>query len=342
MSYLKIYLCTKRKKVVIVRADRLLSILFSLQQNEKMTTKELATQLEVTERTIHRDMDALSAAGIPVFAERGKYGGWKVVEEYKKAFSGLKESELKTLFLSPSSHLLTDLGIEHEWSEARKKLLATYPAKKKHELTHNWDRVHIDSSTWRKRNAMTKEDGLKELQQAVWNDVNVEIDYEKADGKRSTRVISPLGLVAKGSTWYVVALSNGQLRNFKVSRIHSVTMLSESFNRPVDFNLAEYWQESKQSFIENLPNYEVEALISPSIVKRLTFTGRFVQVIHLDEENEDGWFPAILSFDTKEEAAQYVLGFGDHVQINQPEELKIKVTQMAAAVLRMYEKAKQE
>jgi predicted DNA-binding transcriptional regulator YafY len=323
-----------RKWEKIMRADRLISILLLLQNHEKITTKALAEELEVTERTIHRDMEALSAAGIPVLAERGKHGGWLLVDQYRTKLTGLKENELKTLFLSPSFQLLSDLGFTKDWKEARQKLLASLPNTLQSQADDMWNRVHIDTDSWRQSSQELS--ALSTLQQAIWEERKIKMGYEKANQETSERIVEPLGLVAKGRTWYLIAASNGELRNFRVSRIKSAEMTDEVFSRPQDFKLAEYWNESKQTFVQNLPVYEVDVEVSPAILSRLTFTGRFVQVLNTGTSNEIGWFPVKLSFDTEQEAKAYILGFGDQIRINHPVSLIESIKNMAESVLTLY------
>ncbi|MGM0806151.1 MAG: helix-turn-helix transcriptional regulator [Bacillota bacterium] len=317
-----------------MRADRLISILLLLQNHGKMTTKALANELEVTERTIHRDMEALSAAGIPVLAERGKHGGWRLVDEYRTRLTGLKDNELKTLFLSPSFQLLSDLGITKDWKEARQKLLASLPNTLQSQADNVWNRIHIDTDSWKQLSQETTALGL--LQQAIWEERKIRIAYEKANKESSERIIEPLGLVAKGRTWYLVAVSNTDLKNFRVSRIKSVELTNESFVRPANFQLADYWNKSKQNFVQSLPVFEVEVEASPAIIQRLSFSGRFAQVVITSTPNENGWIPVKLSFDTKQEATSYIIGFGDQIKIISPSSLIESVKRMAESVLTFY------
>ncbi|MBH0168282.1 helix-turn-helix transcriptional regulator [Fictibacillus sp. 18YEL24] len=317
-----------------MRADRLISILLLLQNHGKMTTKALANELEVTERTIHRDMEALSVAGIPVLAERGKHGGWRLVDEYRTRLTGLKDNELKTLFLSPSFQLLSDLGITKDWKEARQKLLAALPNTLQSQADNVWNRIHIDIDSWKQSSQETTALGL--LQQAIWEERKIRIAYEKANKESSERIIEPLGLVAKGRTWYLVAVSNTDLKNFRVSRIKSVELTNESFVRPANFQLADYWNKSKQNFVQSLPVFEVEVEASPAIIQRLSFSGRFAQVVSTSTPNENGWIPVKLSFDTKQEATSYIIGFGDQIKIISPSSLIESVKRMAESVLTFY------
>lgn len=317
-----------------MRADRLISILLLLQNHGKMTTKAIANELEVTERTIHRDMEALSVAGIPVLAERGKHGGWRLVDQYRTRLTGLKDSELKTLFLSPSFQLLSDLGYTKDWKEARQKLLAALPNTLQSQADNLWNRIHIDIEPWKQSSQETT--ALSLLQQAIWEERKIRIAYEKANKESSDRIVDPLGLVAKGRTWYLVAVSNQEIKNFRVSRIKSVELLNETFIRPPHFQLADYWTESKQSFVRNLPVFEVEVEASPSIMDRLSFSGRFAQVVSKGSPNENGWIPVKLTFDTKQEAASYIIGFGNQMKIISPSSLIESVKEIGESVLSLY------
>ncbi len=317
-----------------MRADRLISILLLLQNHGKMTTKALASELEVTERTIHRDMEALSVAGIPVLAERGKHGGWRLVDQYRTKLTGLKDSELKTLFLSPSYQLLSDLGFSKDWKEARQKLLAALPNSLQSQANNLWNRIHIDIDPW--KHSQHETIALNLLQQALWEDQKIRISYEKANKESSERIVEPLGLVAKGRTWYLVAVSDKDIKNFRVSRIKSVELTYESFVRPGNFQLADYWNESKQNFVKNLPIFEVEVEASPAIIQRLSFSGRFAQVVSTGSPIENGWIPVKLTFDTEQEAASYIIGFGDQMKIISPHSIIESVKKIGESALSLY------
>lgn len=317
----------------MMRADRLIRILLLLQNQERLTTKELAQQLEVTERTIHRDMEALSVAGIPVVARRGKYGGWQLMENYRTRLTGLKKEEVMSLFLSPSMQHLTDLGYLQDWTEAREKLIASIPKNLHSEVKDVTNRLHIDTSAWRPTAEVIE--AFKLLQEAIWDQHKIEIEYERADGTVVTRTVEPLGLVAKGSTWYLVASSEGEIRNYRASRVITAVKRDEQFVRPDDFQLASYWQESKQQFIRSLPSYEAQVEVSPDILARLKFTGRFVQIADLKKQ-EGSWISIKLNFDTEEEAKSFIIGFGNQIRVTQPPQLKEQVIQMARSIIDFY------
>ncbi|MGE8206837.1 helix-turn-helix transcriptional regulator [Heyndrickxia sp. NPDC080065] len=318
-----------------MRGDRLLSILLLLQSQGQMTAKELSERLEVSERTIHRDMEALSGTGIPVFAERGKNGGWSLLEGYRTNLTGLKESEIRTLLVSPSTQLLDDLGMTSTSEEARNKLIASLPSIYRENAKDVWNRIHIDTSAWRKRNE--KMETFEVLKNSIWNENKLKIDYERADGETNERIVNPLGLVAKGNRWYFIAAKDSdEIRNYRVSRIKSAEPISETFERPKDFNLAGYWRSSTKAFIENLPKYEVLVEAASSILPRLQFTDRFVQIEEVLNKNQEGWITVKLFFNTEDEAKGYILGFANQMKVIQPKELHNKILKMAEATVSFY------
>ncbi|MBO0996000.1 helix-turn-helix transcriptional regulator [Bacillus sp. SD088] len=318
-----------------MRADRLLNIMILLQNRGKMTARELATELEVSERTILRDMDALSHAGIPVISDRGKDGGWLLLDNFRTHLSGLNTGDIKSLFLFPSGELLKDLGFNNQTLDTRQKLFASIPETFQEEAQVSWERIHIDSGTWRQ----TKESihALKTVQQAVWESKKLTFEYEQANGERKERLVKPLGLVAKGNRWYLVASRNGELRNYRVSRIHTAKIENETFIRPANFNLAAYWEQSKIDFIEKLPEFDVQVEIHQSIIKRINFTGKFVQCIKAENPNKDNWVPATLRFNDKQEAIEFILGFANKIKLISPKELSNEIVSAALSIIKFYE-----
>ncbi|GGJ66343.1 helix-turn-helix transcriptional regulator [Virgibacillus salexigens] len=320
-----------------MRGDRLVSILLLLQSHGQMTAKELAEKLEVSERTIYRDMDALSGTGIPVLAERGKNGGWSLLEDYRTNLTGLKEFEIRALFVPQSTQLLDDLGFARTSEEARNKLIASLPSIYRENAKDVWNRIHVDMSTWFKRREKIM--SFEVLKKAIWNEYKLKIEYQRMDGNTSERVVKPLGLVAKGSRWYFVASKeNDDIRNYRASRILSAKPLEETFERPKDFNLAQYWELSTKAFIENLPHYEVRLEVLPSTLTWLKFSGRLVQNMEVENITKDDWVPVKLSFDTENEAKAYILGFADQIRVIEPKELQDKIIEMAESVVAFYKR----
>ena len=222
-----------------MRADRLLSILFLLQGNGRMTARSLAARLEVSERTIDRDMEALSMSGVPVWAERGRGGGWQLTDEYRTDLTGLTESELRSLALTTAPAVLGDLGLTDAADRAVMKLLAGLPEARRRQVETARRYLHIDPRGWRRTDDAAPE--LAALDEALRTDRRIAMTYERADGSVVERRTNPLGLVANGSVWYLVAASEGEPRTYRASRIRAVELLDEPIERPAGFDLPEFW-----------------------------------------------------------------------------------------------------
>jgi predicted DNA-binding transcriptional regulator YafY len=317
-----------------MRADRLLSILLLLQVQRRMTAHELAKRLEVSERTIYRDMDALSAAGIPVYTERGVGGGCILLEEYRTNLTGLTEAEIQTLFLTRPSRLLADLGLHQASEAALIKLLAALPSVSRRDAEYVHQRIHIDAAGWRP----TEEDisSLPTLQEAVWQERKLHLTYERSDSTIVERLIDPLGLVAKGSTWYLIAAVEGEMRTYRVSRVQSARVTDLACVRPQNFDLAAYWQQSSAHFVANLPRYSATVCIPQSVLSQVYRTGRYVQVEQTAPPDADGWIRLHFQFDTEEAACAFVLSFGAQVEVLEPQELRQRVIGLAQSVLAFY------
>jgi predicted DNA-binding transcriptional regulator YafY len=319
-----------------MRADRLLSIVLLLQAHRQLSSRALAERLEVSERTIHRDMDALSLAGIPVVAERGSSGGWQLLGEYRTNLTGLNESEIQSLFLAPSTKLLSDLQLQKASEGALLKLLAALPAMYRHGAERARRRVFVDSAGWTRYNEAVPL--LPLIQDAIWNERKLQITYERGPGHDAVeRELDPLGLVAKGSAWYLVAGVEGSLRSYRISRISQAVILEAQSITPNDFDLGAYWQESTSTFKSTLPNYQAVFSVSPAVFPRLGFSGRFARVGEPVETTEDGWITVPVGFDVEDIACEYALGFGPNLRVLEPESLRSKVLEAAAQVLDMYQ-----
>src|SRR5215470_6233614 len=251
-----------------MRADRLLSILLPLQVHRRMTARTLATRLEVSERTIHRDMVALSGAGVPLTAERGSGGGWRLLEEYRTNLTGLNEAEVQALFLAKPPRLLTDLGLDRAAEAAVIKLLAAIPATARQGAEEVRQRIHVDVPGWRREEEAIPY--LPILQEAIWQERRLRFTYGYESGGTSVeRVADPLGLVAKGSVWYFVAAIEGEMRTFRVSRVRTATLLSDPCLRPLDFDHAAYWEHSTAEFAASFPRYPATVRVAPDLLPYL-------------------------------------------------------------------------
>jgi predicted DNA-binding transcriptional regulator YafY len=308
--------------------------LLLLQIHQRMTARELAERLEVSERTIHRDMEALGMAGVPVTAERGMHGGWMLMEGYETNLTGLNETEIQALFLTRPTRLLADLSLDKASDAALLKLSAALPPVFRHDADYARQRIYVDVMGWNRAEETVP--ALHTLQEAVWQERKVSFTYGHGDACAGERLVDPLGLVAKGSVWYLVAAIDGDMRSYRVSRIQDARMLDEPAERPRSFDLAAFWEESSAKFKSHLPKYSATLRVSPKALPRLPYGGRFARVEHVGAPGEDGWVRVAMRFQFEEEACEYVLSFGTQVEILEPVELRAKVVEMAKDVIDFY------
>ena len=303
-----------------MRADRLISILLSLQIRGQMSTFELAERLEVSPRTIHRDMNALGTAGIPVYALRGRNGGWTLPDEYRGSARWLSAEEVRVLSVLSPERILDDLGLAGSAEAAWHKLIAALPAVHRDEATRIRERIHVDTASWKQ--ASDAVPFLPLIKHAVLHDTLVRIDYRRSDGTPSSPTIAPLGLVVKGQIWYVVAIVDENFRTYRLSRIEQAELLSGTFTRPANFDLIDSWQASKRDFTTRLPQYPVELLIAPEAIADLRQSMQWGRVVHAGEPDATDWQSVSVMFELFENALASVLGLGGRVIVLEPAELR--------------------
>jgi len=314
-----------------MRADRLLSILLLLQVHRRVTARDLAKRLEVSERTILRDMDALSGSGVPVVAERGAGGGWSLLDHYQTKLTGLSAAEIQSLFVGRSPRQMADLGLHREAEAALIKLQASLPAGSREQAEFARQRILIDTRGW--RDPAESAACLPLLLDALWRGRRVRFHYNRVLGEVSQRSGNPLGLVAKGSTWYLVANVDGEPRTYRVSRISDAAILDEPGARPADFDLAAYWERSAAEFREKLPRYYATFLASPAVMRWVRYRGWRLE----QETVEADRVRVRLRFDAEEEAVQFALSFGGEIEVIEPHELRAKVLAGALAIANLYQ-----
>ena len=317
-----------------MRADRLLSILLLLQIHERLTARELAQRLEVSKRTIHRDMEALGMAGVPITAARGMNGGWTLMEGYKTNLTGLNETEIQALFLTRPPRLLADLSLDKASDTAMIKLSAALPSIFRHDADYARQRIHLDVTGWNPQKETVP--ALHTLQEAIWQERKLVFTYGQNDECRVERLVDPLGLVAKGSVWYLVAAVDGDVRSYRVSRIQEVKITDQPCVRPADFDLAAFWEESSAKFKTHLPKYIATLRARASVIPRLPYGGRFARIEHVGEPDADGWAKVVMRFQFEEDACEYALSFGTQVEVLEPVELREKIIKMAQDVIDFY------
>ncbi|MGR4064568.1 MAG: helix-turn-helix transcriptional regulator, partial [Vulcanimicrobiaceae bacterium] len=248
-----------------MKADRLISLLLLLQSGRRRTARTLAATLEVSERTIYRDVDALGAAGVPVYAERGPAGGIVLSDGYRRALTHFTEDEIRSLFVSGAGQL-ADLGLEGGRDRALEKLHGGLADVQRRAADKARSRIHLDQRRWYQGEPPRAL--LTTLRRAVWDDRRVRLGYEDRRRNVTTRVVDPLGLVSKAGVWYVVARSDGELRSFRADRITVAEELSDRFERPADFDLERYWTETTSRFAdESRPTYGATLRMTPETLE---------------------------------------------------------------------------
>lgn len=317
-----------------MRADRLLSILLLLQVHRRMTAGELARRLEVSERTIHRDMAALGMAGVPVTAERGTGGGWHLLDGYRTNLTGLNEAEIQALFLTRPPRILADLGLDRAAEAGLIKLLAALPAMARQGAQDARQRIYVDVAGWRSSHEPIPH--LATLQEAIWSEQRVRFTYHRTDGVTVERLAEPLGLVAKGSIWYIIAVVEGELRTYRVSRVQSATLTGECFTRPPDFDLATYWESSASQFTATLPRYDARLRVAPEVLPLLRSGSHYTRILSEGAPESDGWVPIEISFEEAHGARECILGYGAQIQVVEPAELRDEVVHAAEATVALY------
>jgi predicted DNA-binding transcriptional regulator YafY len=313
-----------------VRADRLLSIMLLLQVNERMTAAELARRLSVSERTILRDMDALSGAGIPVVAERGAGGGWRLVDGYRTRLTGLTAEEVQSLFFARPPDALADLGLKDASESAWLKLRASLGDRGSEQAAYVHERFLVDSSGWRDSSNVSTV--LPTLLDALWRNRQVRFHYESALHETGERLVHPLGLVAKGSIWYLVAYRDGELRTYRVSRILSVVVEDAAAVRPPRFDLAAHWQASSSQFRAQLPDVTATYLAHPRILRWIRYKGWRV----VDQVDEGERIRVRVRFDSEEEVVQLALAHGGDIELVEPAALRAAVCDTARRTIDTY------
>ena len=320
-----------------MRADRLLSLLMMLQVNGRMTAAELAERLEVSTRTIYRDLDALSTAGVPVYTERGPGGGVSLLEQYRTRLTGLKEDEVRALFTLTVSGLLADLGTEEAAERARLKLQAALPAPFREDARRVQERLLLDPDGWFRPPEPVPY--LSLLQEGVWSSRRVRMRYRLREGAWVRRLIDPYGLVAKAGIWYVVGAMYGDVRVYRVSRIGEAALTEGTFRRPKEFDLAAFWRQWSAGFDERMGRYEVTVCVPPGGEKRLVdaFGEGVYRLLSETEPDEDGRVALCLSFPSAADAVRELLGLGTAVEVVEPPDLRRRMARTAAAVADFYE-----
>ena len=319
-----------------MRASRLVSLLLLLQTRGRATAGELAGELEVSIRTVHRDVEALAESGVPIYAERGANGGIRLVDGYRTRLTGLTADEAEALFLSGLPGPAAELGLGTVVTAARLKVLASLPGELRGRATRLVERFHLDAAGWFQADEPVP--ALGPLAEAVWEGHVVDIEYNRGEST-VTRRIEPMGLVLKAGVWYVVAGSGGQLRTYRVSRVASAVVAEERFERPGSFDLGAFWTESSAAYEREVPRVEVRIRIRPDRVDRLrsVFGTKVVDAAdRLDESDPDGWTHLRLRLDWPDEVPAQLLAVGSSMEVLDPPAIREGVLRIAQRIVERY------
>jgi predicted DNA-binding transcriptional regulator YafY len=321
-----------------MKAGRLLSVLMLLQMRGRITAGELARALEVSERTILRDIDQLSAAGVPVWSERGRQGGFQLRAGWTTQLTGMTESEASALLLAGMPGPATELGLGEAAVSARLKLLASVPAPLRDGAATVAERLHIDPLDWY-RTADTPA-FLREAAEAVWQARRVQVDYTSWQGD-SRRQLEPLGLVLKAGAWYLAAREPGKaaVRSYRLASVRAMTVGKVTFRRPRAFDLARYWRESSIRFEAGLRPLQAQVLVSPRALGWLVHARSSFDPLpevpgHVRVPG--GWRCVSVAIESVDHGARQMLGYGAEVEVIAPQALRDEVARVAAQVLRRH------
>ena len=319
-----------------MRASRLVSLLLLLQTRGGMTAAQLARELEVSVRTVHRDVDALAQSGVPIYADRGPQGGIRLVEGYRTRLTGMTAEEAEALFLSGIPGPAAELGLGTVVTAARLKVLAALPAELRGRATRLVERFHLDTAGWFQPGEGVP--ALADLADCVWEAERLEVDYERGD-RVVTRILEPLGLVLKGGVWYAVARVDDQVRTYRGSRIVRARRLGERFERPGGFDLASFWTEASAAYERDAPRVTITLRIRPDRMDRLmeAIGLSAVQAAEiLDQADPDGWTRLRVRLEWPDSAAAALVRVGGDCEVLEPAELRERIVRHASRVLERY------
>lgn len=319
-----------------MRASRLLSILILLQMRGRVSAETLAQEFEVSVRTIYRDVDQLSAAGVPVYAERGRNGGFALLDGYRTKLTGFTPAEAEALLLAGVGDAASDLGLGADAAAAQLKLLASLPADSGASAQRVAERFHLDPLNWYRRAEQPAH--LPALGTAVWRDRRIKITYESWKDT-VTRELDPLGLVFKAGTWYLVAAMDAKPRMYRISNIKTLAVLETPSRRPPRFDLAKYWAQASKEFEARLLKDRATIKLSPRGRRLLhDVSPAAAQAVEADHQpcKPEGWIKATIPVEADEIAARQLLYLGAEMEVLEPRELRTAIATLARGVTATY------
>lgn len=319
-----------------MRASRLVNLLLLLQSRGGLTAAELARELEVSVRTVHRDVEELSAAGVPIFAERGQHGGIRLVDGYRTRLTGMTADEAEALFLSGLPGPAAQLGLGTVVAAAQLKVMAALPPELRSRASRLVERFHLDAAGWFQADEPVPH--LATLSAAVWDGRLVRIAYDRGP-EPVERTLGPLGLVLKGGVWYVVGLVDAQVRTYRASRVLDVVSLEERFERPAEFDLSSFWEASSEAYERASPKVTVTVRVRVDRLERLwtAIGGRAIaDAVRLDQPDPDAWRRYRLVLPWPDEVPGVLMGVGSGLEVIDPPEIRRRIAASAARIVERY------
>ncbi|WP_369920060.1 helix-turn-helix transcriptional regulator [Marinomonas polaris] len=319
-----------------MRASRILKMLMMLQTHEKVTAAELADACETSIRTVYRDIEALSAIGVPVYSEQGVQGGYRLLQGYRTRLNGLSAKEAETLFLAGLSGPAQKMGIDTLLADAQLKLKAALPENIRPEIDRLQSRFLLDAPNWFSDDE--KVTYLPDLMTAVLEQRCVVMQYQSWKGEINCQ-LQPLGIVLKGGQWYLLAQVEKDVRTYRVSRIESLTLLDEVFERPKDFNLAAFWQDSlrRMETIQFPIIAEVRLTVLGLKIMQYVCSSYAVNQAQIEPMDESGWHRARFPVGESVHGCAELLRFGAELEVIGPPELRAEMEKMVSSLARLYQ-----
>ncbi|SDT71206.1 YafY family protein [Jiangella sp. DSM 45060] len=313
-----------------MRASRLMAMMLLIQQRRTMTAAEVAGELEVSVRTVYRDIAALQATGVPLWTESGPGGGIRLVEGWRTTLDGLTGDEAAALFVGGVPSAAADLGLGTVLVAAQTKVIAMLPPELRGRAARLRERFHVDAPGW--FGEVAPPEALATVSDAVWSGRRLDVSYQRSD-RTVARLLDPLGLVLKAGTWYLVAAHRQQVRTYRVSRIDAAAVLPDAAWRPDDFDLATWWAESSSQFDRSLLRYRCRVRLSAPALRRLhTAVGALAATWARDAASDpdaDGWIETDLWTESEEVAAHQLFTLMNEVEVLEPASLRATLRSVA-------------
>lgn len=308
-----------------MRADRLVAIVLLLQTRGQMTAAELAEMLEISERTIRRDLESLLVAGLPLYSQRGRGGGWALLGGNRVDLSGFTIDEARALFMMAGTRSGPTVR------SALRKVMAALPEPLRDAAAMAETASHVDPARW--GGEAEEPPTLPDLQTAVVSGHQIDIRYAKPGHDPRWRRVHPYGLVAKAGVWYLLAGTDDGRRTFRVSRVHAVVATDDPIDRPPDFDLAEEWQKAERDYLSRMSLVQVELEVADDAVLPLSARFRGWVTTHELDSDRQGWRRFDAAFPHIHAAVSTLTPFGGSVRVVSPEELRDRLYELGKALV---------